>query len=426
MPPFTEKESSMTASGRSYWRVVPLLMGLTFMGHFNRVAISVAGTERIMGQYHITPTQMGVVYSAFLLMYTVFMTPAGAFADRFGPWLALGLMAFGLAAGAVGTGVVGLTVGAAGIVTALLIVRSVMGALSSPLHPSTARTISNWIPSERRGLANGITLGAALVGVASSYYLVGALMDRFGWPVAFIVIGAVTALVGALWLMLAGDTPSARHAAPPIASSDGGWLSLLRKRDLWLVTLGYTALDYFEYLFFYWMQYYFDSVLNVGTDTSRLYATIIALAMAAGMISGGWVTDRLVQRLGLRAGRAAVPVVGMIGGAVFLVVGVMAKDPMWVMIWFSVGVFAATSAEAASWMTAVELGGARGTTAAAMLNTGGNIGGVIAPILTPFVGTTLGWPWAVALGAAISLSGAIFWLFVKPAPPAPQAQLAAA
>ena len=186
-------------------------------------------------------------------------------------------------------------------------------------------------------------------------------------------------------------------------------------RDLKLVTLSYTALAYFEYLFFYWMQYYFDTVLKVGTETSRTYSTIISLAMAAGMISGGWVTDRLVQRLGRRAGRAAVPVVGMIGGAVFLVVGVLTKDPMWVMIWFSVGVFTATAAEAACWVAAIEVGGARGTTAAGILQTGGHFGGFFAPIVTPFVGTMFGWGWAVALGAAISLCGALVWLFVKPA-----------
>ena len=132
----------MTASGRSYWRVIPLLGGLTFMGHFNRVAISVAGNERIMEQYHIAPTQMGVVYSAFLLTYTIFMTPAGAFADRFGPWLALAIMMFGLAAGAVGTGIVGLTVGATQVVAVLLVVSVALTSGTGPalsLIPRSAR-----------------------------------------------------------------------------------------------------------------------------------------------------------------------------------------------------------------------------------------------------------------------------------------------
>ena len=41
--------------------------------------------------------------------------------------------------------------------------------------------------------------------------------------------------------------------------------------------------------------------------------------------------------------------------------------------------------EAPIWTTAVELGGRRGGTAAGICNTGGNAGGLLAPIVTPLV-----------------------------------------
>jgi len=65
--------------------------------------------------------------------------------------------------------------------------------------------------------------------------------------------------------------------------------------------------------------------------------------MAGGVISGGWLSDRLVARWGARRGRTVVPVAGMIAGAILLVVGVAAEAPLWVMIWFSLGVFTATA-----------------------------------------------------------------------------------
>jgi MFS family permease len=67
-------------------------------------------------------------------------------------------------------------------------------------------------------------------------------------------------------------------------------------------------------------------------------------------------------------------------------------------------------------MTAVELGGTQGTTAAGLLNTGGNLGGIVAPVVTPWVGVHFGWPWSVGLGAAVSLTGALLWLRVRPTP----------
>ena len=68
-----------------HWRVVPLLMMLVALGHFNRIGMSVAGTERIIPQYGILPHEMGLVYSAFLVIYTLAMVPGGWFGDRFGP-----------------------------------------------------------------------------------------------------------------------------------------------------------------------------------------------------------------------------------------------------------------------------------------------------------------------------------------------------
>lgn len=49
------------------WRMVALMMAARFLSGFNRVSISVAGTERLMEQYQLRPTQMGFVYSALLL-----------------------------------------------------------------------------------------------------------------------------------------------------------------------------------------------------------------------------------------------------------------------------------------------------------------------------------------------------------------------
>ena len=399
---------------RNPWRIVPLLAMLVFLGHFNRIAMSVAGSERIMQEYSIDPSRMGTIYSAFLLTYTLSMTPVGMLADRFGPWLILGLAAFGLGLGSLATGGVGFAISGAGLVAALLGVRAVMGSLSSPLHPSTARLVANWMPPAHRVLANGLTLSAAMLGIALTYYVFGALMDRFDWPVAFMITGGVTLAAGVIWYGLGGDAPNARRAvaragAPPMA----GWATLLRNRSLVFVALAYGALGYFEFLFFYWMQYYFGTVLDLGDATSRLYSTIVTLAMAAGVISGGWITDGLIARLGRQRGLAAVPVVGMALGALFLWLGVAAETPAWIVAWFSLGAFTSTAAEAASWVTVVDLGRERGTTAGGIMNTGGNIGGFVAPILTPWLGTQLGWHWAVGVGAAVSLAGALLWLGVR-------------
>src|SRR5436190_24177775 len=91
-----------------HWPIVMLLMALCFISHLNRISMSVAGEERIMSQFAIDPKKMGTIYSAFLLVYTIFMIPGGFFIDRFGPRIALAAMGLGSAAFCTLTGVAGL------------------------------------------------------------------------------------------------------------------------------------------------------------------------------------------------------------------------------------------------------------------------------------------------------------------------------
>jgi ACS family glucarate transporter-like MFS transporter len=136
--------------------------------------------------------------------------------------------------------------------------------------------------------------------------------------------------------------------------------------------------------------------------------------MGIGMAGGGWLSDRLVQAYGYRWGRIAVPVGGMLAGAVFLVLGVFATDPAWIVALFALALGAIGATEGPFWMTALELGGRRGGTSAGICNTGGNAGGLLAPILTPLVAQHFGWPWGIVLGSAVCLAGVSLWLWIDP------------
>src|SRR5437588_5415675 len=89
------------------WMILAFLMALCFINHFNRASITSAGDERIMTQFQISPEKMGVIYSAFLILYTVFMIPGGWLIDRRGPRFALGCVAFGSAIFCGVTGAIG-------------------------------------------------------------------------------------------------------------------------------------------------------------------------------------------------------------------------------------------------------------------------------------------------------------------------------
>src|SRR5437763_17038645 len=93
--PSTTTRASSTAARR--WTILAFLMALCFVNHFNRASITDAADERIMRQFDIPTARMGMVYSAFLNVYTLIMVPVGGLIDRRIPRFALALMRLGTA-----------------------------------------------------------------------------------------------------------------------------------------------------------------------------------------------------------------------------------------------------------------------------------------------------------------------------------------
>src|ERR1043166_1571063 len=90
--------SLMKDTGHVRITIVTLMVSLSVVSYFDRTIMSVAG-PRIMREFAISETRIGVVYSAFILSYLIFMIPGGRLADRFGPrkvlaWTGLGAAFF--------------------------------------------------------------------------------------------------------------------------------------------------------------------------------------------------------------------------------------------------------------------------------------------------------------------------------------------
>jgi MFS family permease len=410
------------------WRIVTMLLVSAALVHFNRISISVAGNERLQSQFGIPETTLGNLYSAYLIAYTLFMTPGGWFIDRFGQRAALLIVGFGSAICVGLCGAAGfLVTTAAGIVSVLVAIRLFMGAANAPFHPGAAYAVMKWIPAPQRAWVNGLVNAAALLGISCTYYLFGFMMDRLGWPTAFLCSAAVTGVVAVFWAAAARNTPAEHKGvneaerrridaevsgrpAPQRSFRLPPW----KRRSVILLTLSYAAVGYFQYLFFYWMQYYFDKVLGLGKADGRLYATIPTIAMAVGMAAGGWLTDRAQNRWGARRGRVTVTMSGMLASAVLLGAGVLCRQPFWIATCFSLALASLGACEGAFWTTAIDLGGKRAGVSAAIVNTGGNAGGALAPWLTPRISLLFGWHGALIVACLICFLGALLWAWIDP------------
>jgi sugar phosphate permease len=435
---------------RVRWRIVALLMAISFLNYFNRISMPVAG-GRIMRERGLSEVQMGWVYSALIIAYTLCMVPGGWLSDRRGGWAALVVMGLGTAACVMLTGVTGMLGGwSAGLVfPALLLVRAGLGGFTAPLYPAAGRIVTYWIPFDDRALANGMVTGVAMVGIGFTYPTFAWLIDALGWPASFLFTGTITAALACWWAWYGANDPRGHPSVSPaelsFIRSDGfsGDTSraesrgdadnvdagpagafptdLIRDRNLWLLTASYAAVGYIEYLVFYWSEHYFAEILRFGTRQSRLAAMIPPLAMAAGMPLGGWLSDRLIPGRGYRAARAGVAVGGMVACAALLAAATAASSRLVVVGCFTAALGAIGLCEGSAWATAIGLGGRKSAAlSGAIVNTGGNAGGFVSPVVTPFVGAMLtpslgretAWAWSLRLGCVICLLGSCLWLWI--------------
>jgi len=91
-------------------------------------------------------------------------------------------------------------------------------------------------------------------------------------------------------------------------------------------------------------------------------------------------------------------------------------------LWFALALGSLGTSEGVFWATAIELGGSRGGTSAGIVNTGGNVGGLIAPVMTPWVQSILPSTWdpldrwrvAIGIGAVVAFLGAGLWFWIDP------------
>jgi ACS family D-galactonate transporter-like MFS transporter len=412
------------------WMIVALLIGLAFLAHFNRLSIAVAGKEHFIGPDRLSEKQMGLVYSAFLFVYTFGMLPGGYFIDRIGPRRAMAVMGIGLGFCAAFTGTLGWSgLAIPAMFVPLLLIRGIAGASSVPLHPGAARTVSLWTPLRERSTANGIVTAGALVGIALTYPVFGWLMDQVGWPTAFVIAGTTLMAFALLWYALAADSPVNHrwaNAAERELVAEGGTapartratfreaLGLFRNRSLVLLTLSYGTLSYMQYMFFYWIEYYFGEVLKLPKSESREAAFTVTITMAIGMAGGGWVSDVLCRQLGVRWGARSIAIFGMGLSAGFSWLGVSLTDPREVTWCFALAMGSLGLCEGIFWTMGPALETKNGGLAASLLNTGGNGVGMLAPIFTPLLGQRYGWDSAVVVACVICGVGGLLWLGIRP------------
>lgn len=418
------------------WRIALLLIAASFVDYFFRYNLSIAAPT-MMPSLGLTEIQWGWVMASFPLGYAIFQIPGGMAADRFGPRrvLALIMLAWGLLM--VLTGLVPgpalLPVG--GIIALLIAVEFLVGATHAPIYPTCNSTIERWFPVGRWALPNGLTSTGLTWGAAAVTPVLVALIAFVGWRASFLAIAPLSFLAAGLWWWYVRNHPhehravnaaeaeliAANRVAPsqgPEGAPVGDWRQVLRNRDLLLLTLSYSCMNYLYYTQFSWFFYYLDAVLQVG---HRMSVTVTALQWIAGGLAagmGGWLCDRLCRWVGFRWGCRGPVVVAMLACGTALLLGLLTDNVVLAASLFVAFFFFNQFTEGPYWAASMAIGRHLAGTAGGVLNTGANAMGVIMTLAGPIIAAKVGWKASMATAVPFALVAAMLMMFVRADRPA--------
>jgi len=432
----------MSGSGASRirWLLIFWLFVLSGISYLDRVNISIAGSS-LAEEYHLSQMRLGWVFTAFLLGYALFQTPGGWLVDRFGPRrvLTVGVVWWGIFTALTGS----LPTKVWGAVLFFILVRFLLGAGEAIIYPSSNQFVSQWIPSQERGIANGMIFAGVGAGAGIAPIIVSYLMVHYGWRSSFWVSALLGLLAGIVWYLMARDKPE-RHPfvnsaelsfiqkdlAPvaPVGSSTENslqkdeatsplhisWRSILTSKSILAVTASYFCFGYVAWIFFSWFYIYLAKVRGLDIKASALYSTLPPLAMVACSLSGGAINDALSRAYGKRVGRCGIAFLALLLAAAFLVIGSRAANASVASIVLSGGAGALYLSQSSFWSVTADIAGDSAGSASGFMNMGGQFGGALTASLTPAIAQQYGWKSSFLVAAVLSVAGAIAWLLVDP------------
>ena len=409
-------------------RIVALLTIFSFVSYLERTNISVAAAF-MMPELDLTQIQMGQIFSSFLIGYTLFQVPAGVLGDRFGPRAVLTAAAL---VWAVATALTGLLPGfvfpaAAGVYVSLWLVRFLLGAGEAATYPVAARAIANWISPTERAFANSVVIAGASLGSAVAGPLISWLMVAFGWRTSFYVTAVIALGIAAVWWQYASDYPPgssgssqasrivASNERPTTASARGAsWWPLLRNRDMLLLSASYFLASYVLYIFVFWLYLYLVDVRGFSLLRGGLFTSLPWLVATVLTPAGGAVADSLSRRLGIGRGHRITAAAGLALSGIFLYLGATAPGAYFAIAALSLSIGFETFTEGAFWSSATDIAGTHAGAAGGVLNTFGNLGGVVSTALMPVLIQRFGWTAALSSGTIAIVIAALMWFLIRP------------
>lgn len=351
--------------------------------YLDRNAISSIGGD-ITKELGLNDEQWGLVLAAFSLAYGAFEIPTGMMVDKYGPkttliriflWWSVFTILTGFATG----------------FYFLIIVRFLFGAGEAGAFPTASVAIARWFPLAERGRIQSIMwmgsrLGGALAPIMSIW-----LANLYGWRGVFFIFGSLGLLWVAYWWYWFRDEPREMkgiseaevkeieegRSFKTLAHTLIPWKVVLRDGNLWALMGMYHCLLYGAYFYMSWMPKYLEKGRHIPKAELGFMVSLPFILGMAGCLAGGFASDYLAKRRGIKFGRRYVGMFGLVMAGLCMIIGSFMQDNTLAIIFLSLGLAFKDFTLPVSWAVATDIGGKYAGAVSGTMGLAGQLGSVV-------------------------------------------------
>jgi len=294
------------------WWIAGLLFLATVINYIDRQTLSVLA-PLLRDKFGMTNTDYSRVIFGFMLAYTIMQSGSGRLMDWLGTkrGFSLAIIWWSIAA---------LLHSVANSALHLGFFRFLLGMGEAGNWPGAVKAISEWFPDRERALAVGFFNSGSCIGAIIAPPVVTWIAIHWGWRAAFLV----TSLLGFMWLVAwlvfyhlpqhhpnispselelirAGqsrpvESPTTVSSANPTGQAPGGWLSLLKYRQVWGLILSRMLADPVWWFYVFWLPEYLSRERHFSLEMIGYFAWIPFLSADLGNFVGGGLSGYLIRR----------------------------------------------------------------------------------------------------------------------------------
>ena len=405
---------------KRFW-VLFILAIFSIITYIDRTSISITGSL-ITQDLNLSEKEFGWILGSFAFAYGIFEIPAGLWGDLKGPKSIILRIVLSWSVFTILTGF-------SYTFTMLFIIRFLFGMGEAGAYPNATIVIERWFPKQETGRAQSIIWIASRIGAALAPFLAVSIMMTWGWRYVFYIFGTL----GLIWAIFWGfwfqnepkNMPGIKDAElkhieegreiKTHKNSLQVFLKIIKTPNVWALMSMYHCLLYGAYFYLSWMPKYLKNGKHIDDANIAFLASLPFILGTIGCFCGGFLSDFIAKKKGLKWGRRSVGMFGLIMSGCCMVGSTFVLDSTSSIIVLAFGLAFKDFTLPVSWATSADIGGQNSGAVAGAMGMAGQLGSTIMSIAFGYILTATGsWDIPVRIIGIIVICGGFIWLKIDP------------